>query len=63
MKKILNAIFRNPKTTVAGAITLLLTTALHMGYIDMATFVELAGVASGLGFAISKDSNVTGTGV
>ena len=63
MKKLISAIFRNPKTTVAGAIGILLTVALQMQKIDEHTYTVLIGLAASMGFVVAKDGNVTGTGV
>lgn len=60
MKKLINAIFKNPKTTIAGVLGLVLTTAMQMGKIDAATFEVLLGVCASLGFVVSKDHSTTG---
>lgn len=60
MKKLISAIFRNPKTTIAGAVGLVLTVALQMGKIDQQAYMALIGVAGSLGFVVAKDGNVTG---
>lgn len=60
MKKLINAIIKNPKTTVAGVLGLVLTTALQMGKIDAATYTTLIGVCGSLGFIVAKDHSTTG---
>jgi len=60
MKKLFAAIFRNPKTTIAGAIGIVLTVALQLGKIDQQAYVALIGVAGSLGFVVAKDGDVTG---
>ena len=62
MKKILNALFRSPKTTIAGAVGILLTAAHQMGKIDQHTYTVLLGLAASFGFVAAKDGNVTGAG-
>ncbi len=60
MKKFLANIFRNPKTTIAGAVGLVLTVALQLGKIDIEAYTALIGVAASLGFVVSKDASTTG---
>lgn len=59
MKKLMNRIFKSPKTTIAGVVIVLLTAALKLGYIDNAQFEQLIGAAAALGFIIAKDADVT----
>lgn len=60
MKKFLANIFRNPKTSIAGAVMLVLTVALQLGKIDEVTYTALLGVAASLGFVAAKDGGTTG---
>lgn len=60
MKKLIANIFRNPKTSIAGTIGLVLTVALQLGKIDIEAYTALIGVAASLGFVVAKDGGTTG---
>lgn len=60
MRKLIANIFRNPKTTIAGAIGLVLTVALQLGKINIEAYTALIGVAASLGFVVAKDGETTG---
>lgn len=59
MEKLMNRIFKSPKTTIAGVYIVLITVAFKLGYIDDTQFEQLVGVGTALGFIIAKDADVT----